>query len=42
MKLSEDENIQKYAKSYRNTLLPYEYEFTCITCGFNVTKTRTL
>ena len=37
MELTEDENIQKYAKRCgrcnRNTLLPYEYEFTCIVCG---------
>ena len=42
MKLSEDEIIQKYAKQCghcnRNTLLPYEYEFTCISCRFNVVK----
>ena len=42
MELTEDENIQKYAKKFghcnRNTLLPYEYEFTCFSCGFNVNK----
>ena len=31
------ESIKKYAKhcgnSNRNTLLPYEYEWTCISCG---------
>ena len=42
MNLSEDEIIQKYGKHCghcnRNTLLPYEYEFTCFSCGFNVNK----
>ena len=42
MELTEDEIIRKYAKNCghcnRNTLLPYEYEFTCITCGYNVNK----
>ena len=40
MELTEDEIIEKYAKNCghckRNTLLPYEYEFTCIVCGYNV------
>ena len=40
MELTEDEILQKYGKKCghcnRNTLLPYEYEFTCISCGFNV------
>ena len=44
MKLSEDEIIQKYAKNCghcnRNTLLPYEYEFTCFSCGYNVIKRK--
>ena len=44
MSLSEDEIIQKYAKNCshcnRNTLLPYEYEFTCFSCGFNVNKRK--
>ena len=44
MELTEDEIIQKYAKQCRhcnrNTLLPYEYEFTCIACGYNVTKRK--
>ena len=44
MQLSEDEVIQKYAKRCghcnRNTLLPYEYEFTCFSCGYNVTKRK--
>ena len=44
MELTEDEIIQKYAKNCghcnRNTLLPYEYEFTCIACGYNVTKRK--
>ena len=44
MELTEDEIIQKYAKQCRhcnrNTLLPYEYELTCIACGYNVTKRK--
>ena len=44
MNLSEDEIIQKYAKRCghcnRNTLLPYEYELTCFSCGFNVNKRK--
>ena len=44
MDLTEDEIIQEYAKTCRhcnrNTLLPYEYEFTCIVCSYNVTKRK--
>ena len=44
MNLSEDEIIQKYAKNCghcrRNTLLPYEYELTCLSCGYNVYKRK--
>ena len=44
MDLTEDEIIQKYAKTCRhcnrNTLLPYEYEITCIVCGYSVTKRK--
>ena len=44
MNLSEDENIQKYGENCghcnRNTLLPYEYEFTCIICVYNVNKRK--
>ena len=44
MNLSEDEIIEKFAKQCRhcnrNTLLPYEYEFTCFSCGFNVSKPK--
>ena len=40
MELTEDEIIQKDGKRYghcnRNTLLPYEYEFTCFSRGYNV------
>ena len=40
--LSEDEIIQKYGKlcghCNRNMLLPYEHEWTCISCGFNINK----
>ena len=44
MELTEDEFIQKYARRCgqckRNTLLPYEYEFTCFSCGFNVNNRK--
>ena len=44
MELTEDEIIQKYAKlcghSIRIILLPYEYEFTCFSCGYNVNKRK--
>ena len=44
MELTEDEIIEKYAKLCghcdRNTLLPYEYEFTCFVCGYNVNKRK--
>ena len=44
MELTEDEIIQKYAKQCRhcsrNTLLPYEYEWTCFSCGYNVNKRK--
>ena len=44
MILTEDEIIQKYGKHCghcnRNTLLPYEYEYTCFVCGYNVNKRK--
>ena len=44
MELTEVEYIQKYGKHCghcnRNTLLPYEYEFTCFSCGYNVNKRK--
>ena len=44
MESAEEENIQKCGKRCghcnRNTLLPYEYEFTCFSCGFNVNKRK--
>ena len=44
MGLTEDEIIQKYAKKCGhwngNTLLPYEYEFTCFLCGYNIIKRK--
>ena len=44
MELTEDEVIQKNGKHcdhcIRNTLLPYEYEFTRITCGYNINKRK--
>ena len=39
-----DEIIQKYAKQCKHwnriTLLPYEYEFTCSSCGYDVIKRK--
>ena len=44
MELREDEIIQKNAKNCghckRNTLLPYEYDWSCFSCGFNVNKRK--
>ena len=44
MELTEDEIIQKHGKRcgycHRNTLLPYQNEFTCVSCGFNVNKRK--
>ena len=44
MELREDEFIQKHAENFghckRKTLLPYEYEFTCFSCGYNVNKRK--
>ena len=44
MNLSEDEIIQNYSKRCghcnRNTLLPYEYEYTCFSCGYSVIKRK--
>ena len=44
MELTEDDIIQKYGKNCgpcnRNTLLPYEYEYTCFSCGYNVKKRK--
>ena len=44
MELTEDEIIQKYGKlcghCNRNSLLPYESEWTCFSCGYNVIKRK--
>ena len=44
MELTEDEIIQKYAKRCghcnRNTLLPYEYEWSCFSCKYVVSKRK--
>ena len=44
MELTEDKMFGKYAKRCghynRNTLLPYEYDFTYIVCGYNVNKRK--
>ena len=44
MELTEDEIIQKYAKRCghcnRNTLLPYEYEWSCFSCNYIVYKRK--
>ena len=44
MNLSKHETIEKSAEQCghckRNTILPYEYEFTCVSCGYNVIKRK--
>ena len=44
MNLFEDQIIERYAKNCghcnRNALLPYEYEYTCFSCGYNVIKRK--
>ena len=44
MQLTEDEIIKKYGtlcKHFdRNCNFPYEYEWTCISCGYNVRKQK--
>ncbi len=44
MNLSEDEIIQKYGKRCehcnRNMLLPYEYEWSCFSCNYVVSKRK--
>ena len=44
MELTGDEIIQKHGKRCghcnRITLLPYEYDFTCVSCGYNVNKPK--
>ena len=44
MELTEDEIIETYGKNCglcnQNTLLPYEYEWNCFSCGFNVHKRK--
>ena len=44
MELPEDEIIKKYGKMClhcnRNTLLPYEYEWTCFSCNYVVSKRK--
>ena len=44
MEITEGEIIQKYAKQgghcSRKTLLPYEFEFTCFSCCYNVNKRK--
>ena len=44
MELTEDQIIEKYGKHFghcnRNTSLPYKYEFTCFSSGYNVNKRK--
>ena len=44
MELTEDEIVQRYGKKWRHcnrkTLLPYEYDFTCFSCGHSVIKRK--
>ena len=42
--MTEDETIEKYGKHCghcnQNTLLPYQYERTCVSCGSNLIKRK--
>ena len=44
MELTQDDFLNKYAKNCgqnkENILLPYEYELTCVSCGFNENKRK--
>ena len=44
MELTEDEINEKNCKNFghckRNNLLPYEYEYTCLSCGYNIIKRK--
>ena len=44
MELIDDETIKKHAKQCthcnQKILLPFEYEWTCISCGFNLIKRK--
>ena len=44
MELTEDETIQRYAKKCghcnQNTLRPYEYEWSFLSCRFNLIKRK--
>ena len=44
MELTEDETLRKYGKRCghcnRKTLLPNQYEFTCVSCGYNINKQK--
>ena len=44
MELTEDQKNEKYGKHCghcnRNTLLSYEYELNCVSCGYNVIKRK--
>ena len=44
MELTKDQIIEKYAKNCghcnQKTLLPYEYDYTCFSCGYNVLKRK--
>ena len=44
MKLTEEKFFQGYVKKWghcnRDTLLPYEYEWSCLSCGVNLIKRK--
>ena len=44
MEMTEDQIFEKYAKNCghcnRNTLLPYEYEWSCFSCYYVVSKRK--
>ena len=44
MELIEDQIVEKFARHCghcnRKTLFPYEYEWSCLSCGYNVNKRK--
>ena len=44
MELTQDEDLEKYGKQCghcnQNNLQPYEYDYSCVVCGYNVFKRK--
>ena len=44
MNISDDEIIEKHGNKgghcSQNTLMPYKFEFSCFSCGYNVIKRK--